>query len=389
MESTMKNEDIREVIKALSKEPFLGDDVIISAREDEGKADFLGEVVEEFFELYEKENKINYILWVTPPYALAFSKYGETLHPTIEDIAQVLGKGATPISISAIDQVLTELRRVKGVYVKEGGIVLAGDDIEQLITIGKIMEKAAMIYIESKGVGSVKHIPQSEAEEQHKIFNEHYLKLKEEFGNKSEENASCLSEGSEEEMELRKEMVFVGNQLVLQDLAISSWGNLSAKIDEDNMLVTPSGIPYHMLKEDDMVKVNIKTKEIIGQGNPTSELELHRKIYLAFPEAKAIVHGHGLYSSVFAGTRRGLPVMSKLMKIYINGPMPVTPYAKFGSEKLAEEAVKTLKKYEVRGTILAGHGTINYGKDLKEAIESCIETDRSSKEFLDRKKGIF
>ncbi len=383
-----KKYTIERIVKRLEKEPFLGEDIIVAIRGEEGKADFLGEKVAEFFHIFEKKEDIKIILWLMPKYSVEFSEGIEKLVPTIDDVAQIVGKGTEPISLKNIDAVVEELDRIKGAYIKEGGLLLAGDDLEEMITVGNVMEKAALVLIESKPLGSAKGFKPEEAEERRKIYTDVYSQIR----NKTIEEEEVPTEKieiSDVENELRIEIVKAGRTLLKNNLAISTWGNISARLDEEWILLTPSGIPYANLKAEDIVKVNVETNEKIGRLSPTSELDLHTKIYKMDREAGAVIHAHGLYGSVFAGLGKTLPVVSRVMKEAVNGPLNMVPYSESGTEKLAKDTVAVMEKYDVKAVLLESHGTVNYAKSLKDALLDCALVDKCAKIYIDRKKGIF
>ncbi len=377
--------NMNSIVKALEKEFFLGDDVIVSVRGEEGTASFLGEKVGEFFEIFDKAPEVEIVIWLVPKYSVEFSLLGETMPATIDDVSQIIGKGTDPVSLKEMDKLLEELQRIKGVYLKEGGLLLAGTDLDELITVGKIMEKAALVHIEGKHIGEAKPFPDEEAEENRKNYIENYSRLRNVM-NKLPKKEVFLKE---EDIRVRKEIQQVGNKLIANNLAISTWGNISVKINEDWILVTPSGIPYDSLTPEDMDMVNMKTKYKIGRLKPTSEKDLHIEIYKTRPEAGAIVHSHGLYSSVFASMGKTIPIMNKKMKEAVNGPLNMVPYSKSGSEKLAKDTGRIMKKFDVKGVNLKAHGTVNYGKTLQEAFENCCIIDKAAKIYIDRKKGIY
>ena len=82
-------------------------------------------------------------------------------------------------------------------------------------------------------------------------------------------------------------------------LVQGTWGNLSIRLDDKYMLVTPSGLDYTRLTPADMVKVNISTLAYEGSLKPTSEKGLHAEVYKQRPDAGAVIHTHSKYCCVF------------------------------------------------------------------------------------------
>ena len=100
------------------------------------------------------------------------------------------------------------------------------------------------------------------------------------------ENAECKP--TSREWELREKLCEYGKKLVKTGLVQGTWGNLSIKLDDTYMLVTPSGLDYTRLTPADMVKVNISTLEYEGSLKPTSEKGLHAEVYKQRPDAREI-----------------------------------------------------------------------------------------------------
>ena len=89
-------------------------------------------------------------------------------------------------------------------------------------------------------------------------------------------------------------------KLSTSNLVAGTWGNISARLDNDYMVVTPSGIPYETLKPEDMVIVNMHDLTYEGKLKPSVETPMHARILLERPEVNAAVHTHSTYALVMA-----------------------------------------------------------------------------------------
>jgi len=74
---------------------------------------------------------------------------------------------------------------------------------------------------------------------------------------------------------IKKEIIEGGQRLMKEGLVARTWGNISIRVDDTYMLITPSGRPYEGLSESDIVLVNYHTSEYEGDIKPSSEKELH------------------------------------------------------------------------------------------------------------------
>ena len=84
-------------------------------------------------------------------------------------------------------------------------------------------------------------------------------------------------------------------------LVAGTWGNISARIDEDHMVITPSGMDYERLCPEDMVVVDMNTLEYEGSLKPSIETIVHSAVYKDRPEVNVYARSHspqdGLYRS--------------------------------------------------------------------------------------------
>ena len=73
-------------------------------------------------------------------------------------------------------------------------------------------------------------------------------------------------------------------------LVAGTWGNISARVDDEYMVITPSGMDYDRLFPEDMVLVNMKTFEYEGKLKPSVEVPVHAAVYLDRETVNGIIH---------------------------------------------------------------------------------------------------
>ncbi len=174
---------------------------------------------------------------------------------------------------------------------------------------------------------------------------------------------------------LRQEVVETARQMLNQGLVRGTWGNVSARLpDRPGMLITPSGMDYLTMTPDDIVLV--EGDSVIGRWKPSIELLLHKAIYEKRPDVGAIVHTHSVFATVFAAAERPIPAITEEMAQVIGGSVEPAPYAPCGSSALAELAAKYLNRKQA--VLLAKHGLVGVGRDLKEALLSCIIVEKTA-----------
>ena len=149
-------------------------------------------------------------------------------------------------------------------------------------------------------------------------------------------------------------------------LVAGTWGNISSRVDEEYMVITPSGMDYDRLCADDMVLVNMKTFEYEGRLKPSVEVPVHSAVYLSRPEVNGIVHTHSTYALTMATARKPIPPICDDQVQILGGDVRLAAYTMPGTKEMADEVVKALK--DRGGALIANHGAITIGRNLAEAF---------------------
>lgn len=183
------------------------------------------------------------------------------------------------------------------------------------------------------------------------------------------------------ELELREKLLAFGNKLVDEGLVQGTWGNLSIRLDETYMLVTPSGLDYRRLTAADMVKVNLKTLEYEGSLKPTSEKGIHAGIYLRRPDIHAVIHTHSKYCSIFAAARKPLPVETPELEAIFGKEIPLAKYGSPGTKKLMEHTVGAFG--DGLGCIMTSHGMICGGDSIEAAFDHCCKMEACAENYIE------
>ncbi len=177
---------------------------------------------------------------------------------------------------------------------------------------------------------------------------------------------------------LRKQIIETAIEFNTSGLSVGTSGNLSVRTSK-GFLITPTGIPYHQLKEADIVEMDLKGKVIQGDLKPSSEWHFHQDIYLEREEVNAIVHVHSDYATGIACTRQDIPAFHYMVAKAGGNSIRCAEYATFGSEALSENAVKALE--DRRACLLANHGMIILGEDLDSAYKLAEEVENLAKQY--------
>ncbi len=168
--------------------------------------------------------------------------------------------------------------------------------------------------------------------------------------------------------DLKESVWSYARQMVADGIAHRAQGNISLRQAESGLIaVTPSAIPYDRLQIDDIVVVDLDGRVVEGPWKPTSELLLHLAFYRARAEVGAVVHSHAPYATLFGVIGEPLPMLLTEAAACLGGPVPVAPYARPGTQELADGAVRIADKGPA--VILANHGLVTVGPDLSSAYD--------------------
>ena len=169
------------------------------------------------------------------------------------------------------------------------------------------------------------------------------------------------------ETKLRQLVKDSGVRLLEENLVQGTWGNISVRLDEDHMLVTPTGLDYYHLSPEDMPIVQISDPSVWSDGKkPTSERKIHAAVLASRPEITACIHSHPVFATIMASCRMPLPAFSDELAQIMGGDVRVGAYGLPGTKKLKEGTVEALR--DRNACFMANHGVFCVGKTMEEAF---------------------
>lgn len=177
--------------------------------------------------------------------------------------------------------------------------------------------------------------------------------------------------------DLKQELIKYGKKLVEVGLTKGTGGNLSVYIpSEEKMLITPSGIDFFDIKEEDIVTMKLDGTILEGDKKPSSEWYMHAIQYKNRDDITAVIHAHTTYSTVIATLRETLPPAHYMIAV-AGVDVRCADYATFGSKELAENAYEAMKdRYAV---LLANHGILSGSYSLPNAFNIIDEVEYCAK----------
>ena len=163
----------------------------------------------------------------------------------------------------------------------------------------------------------------------------------------------------EQYYEQMKELSMACNRVAELGYVTSHGGNLSMRVADDVVLITPTKVEKRNCTPDDVCAVSLAGETIYKPENrkPTSESPFHLRVYQKRPDLRSVVHAHPPILTGYAIA--GVDVMATpfLPECAIEvGPMIMVPYAQPGSDKLAEMFDEPLK--HSNGFLMENHGAL-------------------------------
>lgn len=180
----------------------------------------------------------------------------------------------------------------------------------------------------------------------------------------------------------KKEIVRVGKEVYNRGLVAGTWGNLSRRLEDNpnRFAITPSGLGYTEIDEEDIAILNLDGEKIEGEKKPSSESPLHVQIYRAREDIKAILHTHSTFATAMACTEQDIPPIVEDLVQIVGGSIETAEYKLPGTEELAKSAVGALG--DKNAVLLAHHGAVALGKNLEEALKTAEIVEKSAKVYL-------
>jgi L-fuculose-phosphate aldolase len=148
-------------------------------------------------------------------------------------------------------------------------------------------------------------------------------------------------------------------------LLAGSDGNVSVRVSDSSILITPRSRLKAELSPADLVEVGLDGSPRSGFRRASTELDLHLRVYRRRRDVGAVVHAHPPAATGFALAGEALPGDLLPESIVLVGEVPVVPYATPGTTALGEQVESYVDRHDA--VLLANHGAVTWGTDLELA----------------------
>jgi L-fuculose-phosphate aldolase len=174
----------------------------------------------------------------------------------------------------------------------------------------------------------------------------------------------------------RAAVLATAKKMLADGLVEGTSGNISGRLPEGLVCLTPSSVSYETMTLDDLVVVDLDGQVVEGERGPTTEKDLHLATLRRYPELGAVIHTHAVYATMFALAHEPIPAVIEEVVVYVGGDVPCCGYRGTGSVELGDEVAAHLAD---RGAaLLANHGLVTCGPSPETALHNAALVERTA-----------
>lgn len=172
------------------------------------------------------------------------------------------------------------------------------------------------------------------------------------------------------ENDLRAAIVEAGRITYERGLLTASDGNISVRMPDGSILITPSGVGKGRLSPGDLLIVDIEGKVIRLAEDPllrsTSEQAMHLEVYRQRPDVRAVLHAHPPYATALTAVRPEIRMDILPEMVAALGEVPITRLAMPSSRQTADAVRELIRNHDA--IMVRQHGSLTVGEHLEEAL---------------------
>lgn len=172
------------------------------------------------------------------------------------------------------------------------------------------------------------------------------------------------------ERDLRVAIVETGRLCYNQGFMVSNDGNISARLGDNYIVITPAGLSKGRMDTEDPIVVDLDGEIVWSKPGskykPSTETTMHLEVYKQREDVRGVIHAHPVYATALTVAGQTVPhdVFPEL--VLTLGEIPVTDFAIPSSQEDAEIIKPFIKNNDA--VLMRQHGSLTLGKDLNEAL---------------------
>lgn len=183
------------------------------------------------------------------------------------------------------------------------------------------------------------------------------------------------------ELQIREMICQVGRLLYDRGYIVGHDGNISVRLEDDRLLITPAGLSKGRLDPAQLLLCDLRGTVLAGDGRPSSEQKMHLAVYRARSDVRAVVHAHPPASTAYAVCRQGLDTVYAAELAVDLGTVPCTKkFAMLSTDEVPESITPYLADHNA--LLLANHGSLAWGTDLWQAFDRLETVEHVAKIHL-------
>jgi L-fuculose-phosphate aldolase len=175
----------------------------------------------------------------------------------------------------------------------------------------------------------------------------------------------------------RREVAMFMRRLYRQGLTTTSGGNISLKISDDIIVITPSATDKGRMRWKEVGIMTLAGENLTPELKPSIENEMHLSIYRKKKQISAIVHAHPLFASAFTAMKCTINTDLTAEARAICGDPCFVPYALMGTRELASVASESIMKSDI--LLLENHGILTTGSSILQAFDKLEVLENAAK----------
>lgn len=177
--------------------------------------------------------------------------------------------------------------------------------------------------------------------------------------------------------EIKEALLRTAKEMLRTGLVEGTSGNISARLPDGNVVLTPSSLDYEVMQLGDLVVTDPDGNVLEGTRPPTTEKALHLACLRKYDDIHSVIHSHAMFATMFAIIRQPIPCVIEEFDVFVGGQVPVANYKLTGSDELGEEVARWVGD---RGAVLmANHGLITVGSSPEKAMQIAHLVERTAK----------
>lgn len=169
-----------------------------------------------------------------------------------------------------------------------------------------------------------------------------------------------------------------GKDMLRRGLVEGTAGNISARREDGNLVITPASVDYEDMALDDLVLVDPDGTVLAAKDGraPSTEMALHLACYRAFDDIGSVIHSHPVWATMFAVAHQPIPACIDEFTVYCGGDIRCADYAASGTPDVGHNAVKALDGRAA--ALIANHGLVTVAPRPDRALHITALVERTA-----------